>query len=83
MKNSKLAIISLILGIFSFIHLLGIEKAVLAVVFGVLALKEIDQIKKYKKFAYVGISLGIIYLIIIAVVLTFYTPQLLNILKIK
>ena len=83
MKNSKLAIVSLVLGIFSFIHLLGIEKAVLSVVFGVLALKEIGQTQKYKKIAYVGISLGIIYLLIVTVILTFYSPQLLNILRIK
>jgi ABC-type transport system involved in cytochrome c biogenesis permease subunit len=82
-KNSKLAIVSLVLGIFSFIHLLGIEKAVLSVVFGVLALKEIGQTQKYKKIAYVGISLGIIYLLIVTVILTFYSPQLLNILRIK
>lgn len=83
MRNSKLAIISLILGIFSFVHLLGVEKAVLSVVFGVLALKEIEQTQKFKKFAYIGISLGIIYLLIIAVIVTFYSPKLLNILKIK
>jgi ABC-type transport system involved in cytochrome c biogenesis permease subunit len=83
MRNSKLAIVSLVLGIFSFIHLLGIEKAVLSVVFGVLALKEINQTQKFKKIAYVGISLGIIYLLIVAVILTFYSPQLLNILRIK
>lgn len=83
MKNSKLAIVSLVLGIFSFVHLLGVEKAVLAVVFGVLALKEIDQTQRFKKFAYLGITLGIIYLLIIAIITTFYTPQLLNFLKIK
>jgi len=43
MKKSKWAIISLILGIVSFIQLLGIERAVLAVIFGILALKEIEK----------------------------------------
>lgn len=81
MKNSKFAITSLILGIFSFVHLLGIEKAVLSVVFGVLALKEIEQLEKFKKFAYIGIFLGIAYLFTIVIILSLYTPKLVDIVK--
>ena len=81
MMKSKLALISLILGIFSFVHLLGIEKAVLAIIFGTWALKEAIDSPKSKKIAWVGISLGLLYLVVIAVVVIFYFPKLVSVLE--
>lgn len=72
----KLALISLLLGIFSFIHLLGIEKAVLAIIFGTWALKESIEVPRDKKLAWTGITLGLIYLVFITVVTIYYFPQL-------
>jgi hypothetical protein len=40
MRN-EFAVASLILGIFSFVQLLGVEKAALVIRFGILALREI------------------------------------------
>lgn len=79
--KSKLALISLMLGIFSFVHLLGIEKAVLAVIFGTMALKESIQTTKSIKIAWIGISLGLIYLVVIAVIATIYFPDMISLLK--
>jgi hypothetical protein len=77
--KSKLALVSLILGIFSFLHLLGIEKAVLAIIFGAWALKEIEP--RSKKIAWIGISLGLVYLIVVAIVVIFYFPEITSLLE--
>ncbi|HCJ67245.1 MAG TPA: hypothetical protein DHV62_07995, partial [Elusimicrobia bacterium] len=60
MKKSKFAIVSLVLGIFSFIQLFGLEKGILAVIFGFLALNEIQSNPemKGKNYAWAGIALG-------------------------
>jgi len=79
--SSKLALVSLFLGIFSFIHLLGIEKAILAIIFGTWALKETIVTPKSNKVAWIGISLGLLYLAAIAVVLVFYFPKLILLLE--
>ena len=69
------------MGIFSFVHLLGIEKAVLAIIFGTWALKESIDSKKSQKIAWVGISLGLLYLVVIAVIVIFYFPKLASVLE--
>lgn len=74
--RSKLALISLLLGIFSFINLLGIEKAVLAIIIGIWALKENMQTTKYTRLSRIGIMLGVIYLVTIAVIIVFYFPKM-------
>ena len=61
---SRFAIVSLTLGIISFIQLAGIEKAVAAIVFGILALKGIAAPQSNTRgegLAAAGIVLGIIY----------------------
>jgi hypothetical protein len=57
---SEFAIASLVIGLFSFINVAGIEKAILAIVFGVLALKRMKQDERLagNKFAKAGIILG-------------------------
>lgn len=78
MKKSKFAIVSLVLGIFSFIQLFGLEKGILAVVFGFLALNEIqsDPEMKGKNYAWVGIVLGTLYLVLTITLLSIKFPQL-------
>lgn len=63
MKN-KFAIVSLILGAVSFLQLFGAEKAILAIIFGILALKEIKSTPQVsgKNLAIIGIILSMIYI---------------------
>jgi len=73
---SEFAIASLVMGILSFIHIAGIEKAIVAVVFGILAKKRINansQIKG-KKLAISGIVLGILSVILVIVFITAIMP---------
>jgi len=58
---------SLILGICSFVNLLGLEKPILAIVFGWLALrtKPAPQLTEHRVWAKAGVTLGIIILIVV------------------
>ncbi len=67
---SEFAIASLTLGIISFIQLAGIEKAIAAVVFGILSLRRIaapESNARGEGLAAAGIVLGIIYAVIAGV----------------
>jgi len=69
---NEFAIVSLALGILSFVQLAGIEKGIAAVVFGILALKKIaapNSEARGEGMAAFGIVLGIIYSIIAALIL--------------
>ncbi len=79
--KSKLALVSLLLGIFSFVHLLGIEKAVLAVIFGLWALKETTEEPKLIRMSWLGIILGLIYLLVITLIVVFKFPKFISILE--
>ena len=61
------ATISLILGLACFVNLAGMEKAVLAVIFASLALKSTPapRLKARRAWAQVGLTLGILVLIVI------------------
>ena len=64
---SEFAVAGLVLGLLSFIQLAGFEKAVAAVIFGVLALRRIARPQSNTRgegLAAAGIVLGIIYAII-------------------
>jgi len=63
------ATVSLILGIFSFVNLLGLEKPILAIIFGWLALrtKPAPQLTQHRVWAKAGVTLGTIILIVIPV----------------
>lgn len=62
--KTKIAIISLGVGVISFLNLFGIEKAVLAILLGYIALKEVSsEQKKANKFAIGGIILGAVYIV--------------------
>lgn len=69
---SELAIAALTLGIISFIQLGGIEKGIVAIVFGVLSLKKMaapESTLRGEGLAAAGIVLGIIYTIIATIAL--------------
>lgn len=61
------ATISLILGIFCFVNLLGLEKPILAIIFGWLALraKPDPKLTEHRAWAQAGITLGITTLIVV------------------
>ena len=61
------ATVSLVLGIFCFINLLGLEKPILAIVFGWLALRSTPEprLKQHRAWAQVGVVLGTIILIVV------------------
>lgn len=69
---SEFAIAGLTLGILSFIQLAGIEKAIAAIVFGILSLKRIAAPQSEARgegLAAAGIVLGIVYFIIAVIAL--------------
>lgn len=74
---SEFAIASLVIGILSFISLGGIEKAVVAIVFGVLALKRMANENKLsgRRLATAGIILGIFSIIATTTFIIKYLPQ--------
>ena len=61
------ATVSLILGIFSFVNLLGLEKPILAIIFGWLALRTnpAPQLTQHRVWAKAGVVLGSIVLIVV------------------
>jgi len=65
------ATVSLVLGIFCFINLLGLEKPILAIVFGWLALRNTPEPKltEHRIWAQVGMVLGSIILIVVPVLI--------------
>ena len=58
---------SLILGIFSFVNLLGLEKPILAIIFGFLALRTKPEppLIEHRVWAKTGVTLGTIVLIVV------------------
>ena len=70
---------SLILGIFSFVNLLGLEKPILAIIFGWLALRTqpAPQLTQHRVWAKTGVALGTIVLIVVPtlIILNFHRLQ--------
>lgn len=79
MKRSDFAVASLVLGIISFLQLLGAERAIAAIVFGTIALWKISKEPELRGrwMAIVGIVLGIIYLVSLGI----YFPQIMQMLR--
>jgi len=65
------ATVSLVLGIFCFVNLLGLEKPILAIIFGWLALRTVPEprLTQHRIWAKVGVVLGSIVLILIPVLI--------------
>ncbi|HSL55403.1 MAG TPA: DUF4190 domain-containing protein [Pyrinomonadaceae bacterium] len=73
------ATVSLILGIFSFVNLLGLEKPILAIIFGWLALRTKPEppLTEHRVWAKAGVVLGTIILIVVPtlIILNFHRLQ--------
>ncbi|MCK4422544.1 MAG: DUF4190 domain-containing protein [Candidatus Omnitrophica bacterium] len=83
--RSEFAIASLVMGIVSFFQLFGAEKAIAAIVFGILALKRINITPQLrgKKIAVAGIILSLVYIIIAVVFALKFWPQLVEKLTVR
>lgn len=69
---------SLVLGICSFISLLGVEKAILAIVFGVLALRNHPGRPIAGGRARLGIVLGALQIVLILLLLVFFHSEVMR-----
>jgi hypothetical protein len=72
-NKNGLALFALILAALSFFNLMGLEKALLAVVAGLFCLPRPGE---SKALAWVAIALGLSYLAIVAVITLLHLPQL-------
>jgi hypothetical protein len=83
MKRSNLAFIALLMGIASFINLLGLEKGLIAIVAGVLAIRELRKAPELsgKSMAWAGAILGALSIVTIVFFMILKGPQLLEYLK--
>lgn len=77
------ATVSLILGISCFVSLLGLEKAILAVAFGWLALraKPAPQLKDHRVWAKTGVMLGVGALLFVPILLILYFDRVREIIE--
>lgn len=76
-RRYPLAVVSLIVGILSFVNLFSLEKAILAIVLGGIALKNVlPGEEKGKKFAVIGITLGSLYILTLIGILVVKGPQI-------
>ncbi len=80
MKRCRLAMIALLLGIISFVNLMGLEKGVMAIIVGWWAIREIkeDPARKGTGMAWAGFILGLLSVILIISMLIWKGPQLLQ-----
>jgi len=78
------ATVSLILGIFCFVNLLGLEKPILAIIFGWLALraKPEPKLTEHRVWAQAGVGLGIITLIVVPLIIILNLDRLREIIEI-
>lgn len=78
------ATVSLILGISCFVNFLGLEKAILAIVFGWLALraKPLPELKEHRLWAKAGLILGIIPLVLLPILIVLNFDRLREIIEV-
>jgi len=74
--STKLAGAALALGLLSFVHLFGVEKAALAVAMGVMALKDPGITPRGQKLAKAAIIAGLGYLLVLSAVFLYHMPAL-------
>ena len=78
LEISKLAIASFLIAIISFVQLFGFEKAILAFILGIVALREIANTNKIGRgYAIFGIVLSLIFMIILVGYMIFSPKTLL------
>lgn len=73
---TKLAAAALAMGLLSFVHLFGVEKAALAVLFGVAALKSPELTLAGRRMARAAVASGLLYALWITAVLLRHLPAL-------
>ena len=86
MKKNPYAVAALLLGILSFIQILGIEKAVIAAGFGFLAIAQVKKnpggySKSSSAIASAGIILGAIYIITVGLLFYFKGNEIAHIVQ--
>ena len=83
MKRNRLAIIALALGITSFVNLFGLEKGLMAIVAGWMAIQEIKEepALRGKGMAWAGVVLGAFSIVVITVLVIWKGPQIFEYLK--
>lgn len=83
MKRNQLPLIALLLGIASIINLFGLEKGIMAVIAGWLALRELKAEPESggKGMAWAGVILGAASIVFVIVVLIWKGPDLMHYLK--
>lgn len=74
-RSEGLATAAIALGVLSFIQLLGAEKAILAIVLAVLALRGTPS-QQGRRRSFAAIALGVVYLAITAVTLILFQDEL-------
>lgn len=83
MKRNRLAIVALLLGITSFINLFGLEKGIMAIIAGWMAIGEIREEPELggKGMAWAGLVLGAVSVVAIIIFIALKGPQFLDYLK--
>ena len=74
---------ALLLGIASFVSLLGIEKALLAIIFARLALKSepAPALKKHREWGQAGLALGVLQVVLVCVLVIVFRNELREVLS--
>src|SRR5215510_13734981 len=69
---------ALVMGIACFVNLLGMEKAILAIIFGRLALKAepAPRLKEHREWGQAGLILGVLQVVLIATLLIIFRHEL-------
>ena len=77
-RTSEFAVASLVMGIVSFVQIMNLEKAIVAIVFAVLAFKRLrsDPTLQGKRLAVAGVTLGIISFVATSILTVIYFPKI-------
>ena len=74
--STKIAAAALALAVLSFVHLFGVEKAVIAVALGVALLKDPSLTPRGRKLAKAAVITGLGYLLVVTGVFLYHMPAL-------
>jgi hypothetical protein len=80
-RRAGFAVSAVALGLVSFLSLLGAEKAVLAIVLGVLALRGAPPGSSARRMGVAAVCLGALFLVTVGVVLVVYGDKLLELVR--
>jgi hypothetical protein len=77
------ATMSLVLGILSFVNFLGMEKGILAIVFGAMALRSLPQpaLGPRRAWARLGLAFGALQIVVIVAIVAFNWETLLDVIR--